>query len=163
VVWTARQLSADVRRYLGALPLTATLGDACLVHASPCEPGEWDYLTGPEDGFEALRAFDTRLAFVGHSHRPAVWSVGSSGPEFEATFRAWPVQVPLRPGRRYLINVGSVGQPRDRDPRAAWALWDVDRERVSIRRVPYDHRAAAARILAAGLPRPLAERLALGR
>jgi diadenosine tetraphosphatase ApaH/serine/threonine PP2A family protein phosphatase len=72
------------------------------------------------------------------------------------------VEVPLLDGRRYVINVGSVGQPRDRDPRAAYGIWDLEARRVSIRRVVYDHRAAATRILAAGLPRILAERLASG-
>jgi diadenosine tetraphosphatase ApaH/serine/threonine PP2A family protein phosphatase len=72
------------------------------------------------------------------------------------------VEVELERGRRYLINVGSVGQPRDRDSRAAYAMWDVDARRVEIRRVSYDHREAARRILAAGLPHILAERLAGG-
>lgn len=161
-VWTAGQLREDTARYLGALPLASDLGDARLVHASPRHPEEWDYLTSAADGFEAFAAFDTRLCFIGHSHRPAVWSVGSSGPDHAARFRAWPVRVRLRPGRRYLINVGSVGQPRDRDPRAAYAIWDVEAREVEIRRVAYDHRAAAAKILAAGLPRALADRLARG-
>ena len=109
-----------------------------------------------------FEAFETRVCFVGHSHRPAVWSLGSGGPDHEGRFSAWPVEVPLVDGRRYVINVGSVGQPRDRDPRAAYAIWDPEARRVSIRRVAYDHRGAARRILAAGLPRVLAERLASG-
>jgi diadenosine tetraphosphatase ApaH/serine/threonine PP2A family protein phosphatase len=68
----------------------------------------------------------------------------------------------LDDGRRYLVNVGSVGQPRDRDPRAAYALWDRDARAVSIRRVSYDHKRAALKILQAGLPAPLAHRLAHG-
>ncbi|MFI5327719.1 MAG: metallophosphoesterase, partial [Candidatus Rokuibacteriota bacterium] len=70
--------------------------------------------------------------------------------------------VRLDDGRRYLVNVGSVGQPRDRDPRACYAIWDREARSVTIRRVAYDHRAAAAKILAAGLPRALADRLAHG-
>jgi diadenosine tetraphosphatase ApaH/serine/threonine PP2A family protein phosphatase len=91
-----------------------------------------------------------------------MWSLGSSGPHHDESFRAWPVRIRLEDGRRYLINVGSVGQPRDRDVRAAYAVWDQDERIVSIRRVPYDHRAAAEKILAAGLPRMLADRLAHG-
>ncbi len=72
------------------------------------------------------------------------------------------MRIALEHGRRYVINVGSVGQPRDRDPRAAYAIWDVDRREVEIRRVTYDHRATAAKILGAGLPRLLADRLARG-
>ena len=71
-------------------------------------------------------------------------------------------RVRLEDGRRYIINVGSVGQPRDRDPRAAYAIWDRDERTVSIRRVDYDHRRAAAKIIAVGLPRALADRLAHG-
>jgi diadenosine tetraphosphatase ApaH/serine/threonine PP2A family protein phosphatase len=162
ILWTRDRLARDASRYLAALPLTATIEDATLVHASPRNPEEWDYLTSAEEGFDVFGAFDTRLCFVGHSHRPAVWSLGSGGPDHAATFRAWPVRIPLEHGRRYVINVGSVGQPRDRDPRAAYAIWDVDRREVEIRRVPYDHRATAAKILGAGLPRLLADRLARG-
>jgi len=162
ILWTRDHLPSDASRYLGALPLATTVGDATLVHASPRSPEEWEYLTSAEDGFSVFGDFPTRLCFIGHSHRPGVWSMGSSGPDHAASFRAWPLRIRLEAGRRYVINVGSVGQPRDRDPRAAYAIWDVERREVEIRRVPYDHRAAAAKILAAGLPRLLADRLARG-
>ena len=129
-----------------------------LVHASPVRPAEWDYLMSAEDGFEAFAGFTTRFCFVGHSHRPGVWSIGSSGPVYEPGAG----EIPLGRGRRYIVNVGSVGQPRDRDPRAAYAVWDVDERRVTIRRVVYDVSAARRKIVAARLPRFLAERLALG-
>jgi diadenosine tetraphosphatase ApaH/serine/threonine PP2A family protein phosphatase len=162
-VWTRERLAGDHRRYLAGLPLVATVGEASLVHASPDHPDEWEYLVAPEDGFGAFAAFASRLCFVGHSHLPAVWSLGSSGPDFTGRFAAWPHRIRLEAGRRYLINVGSVGQPRDRDPRAAYAIWDLDAGLVVIRRVPYDTEAAARKILAAGLPAVLAERLAGGR
>ncbi|OGK88542.1 MAG: hypothetical protein A2X52_18170 [Candidatus Rokubacteria bacterium GWC2_70_16] len=162
VRWTRAQLSDGVRSYLGSLPLTATLEDATLVHASPRRPEKWDYLLSAEDGFEVFGDFRTPLCFVGHSHCPGVWSLGAAGPEHAAWFTGWPAEVRLAAGRRYVINVGSVGQPRDRDPRAAYALWDLEERLVWIRRVEYDHRAAAARILEAGLPRVLAHRLASG-
>ena len=162
VVWTGTRLGGDARAWLAGLPLLATVDDATLAHGSPHEPEAWDYLVTPDDGFAVFGAFETRLCFVGHSHRPAVWSIGSGGPDHDEAFATWPVEVPLAAGRRYLVNVGSVGQPRDGDPRAAYALWDVDDRRVEIRRVPYDVRVAAEKILAAGLPRILAERLARG-
>jgi diadenosine tetraphosphatase ApaH/serine/threonine PP2A family protein phosphatase len=161
-LWTRGQLPPAALAWLGGLPLTAVVGDATLAHASPSHPEEWDYLLSAEDGFGVFGAFETRLCFVGHSHRPGVWSLGSSGPEHAGRFTAWPAEVPLEDGRRYLVNVGSVGQPRDRDPRAAYAVWDLEARRVEIRRVAYDHRDAARRILAAGLPRLLADRLASG-
>ncbi|MGH7386743.1 MAG: metallophosphoesterase family protein, partial [Candidatus Rokuibacteriota bacterium] len=106
--------------------------------------------------------FATRLCFIGHSHLPGVWSVGSGGPDHAGRLDAPEAQVHLDDGRRYLVNVGSVGQPRDRDPRACYAVWDLGARSVRIRRVPYDHVTAAAKILAAGLPSALAERLAHG-
>ncbi len=80
--WTQTRLDDDHRRYLAALPLRVDVGEATLVHASPAQPEEWDYLVSAEDGFGAFAGFTTRLCFVGHSHRPAVWSLGSWGPEF---------------------------------------------------------------------------------
>jgi len=161
-LWTGERLDDDHRRYLESRPLTATVEDATLVHASPRHPEEWDYLISARDGFDVFGDFSTRLCFVGHSHQPDVWSLGSSGPEHAGGAPSARERMKLEDGRRYIINVGSVGQPRDRDPRAAYAIWDQDERTVTIRRVGYDHRRAAAKILAAGLPRPLAERLAHG-
>jgi diadenosine tetraphosphatase ApaH/serine/threonine PP2A family protein phosphatase len=162
-LWTGRQLGDDHQRYIARLPLTSGVGDAWLAHASPDRPGEWDYLVSEEEGFAVFGAFDSRLCFVGHSHVPATWSLGGGGPDYEAAFATWPHRIRLEAGRRYLINVGSVGQPRDGDPRAAYAIWDVEARAVTIRRVPYDPRGPARKILAAGLPSVLAERLARGR
>jgi len=160
--WTGKQLDRGHRDYLGALSLLRTVEDATLVHASPRSPEEWDYLVSAEDGLQVFGDFTTRLCFVGHSHVPGVWSVGSGGPDHAGRLGAPEAQVSLDDGRRYLVNVGSVGQPRDRDPRACYAIWDREARSVTVRRVAYDLRAAAAKILAAGLPRPLAERLAHG-
>lgn len=159
VEWTAEGLDEDHRAYLAALPLCGTLGEATLVHASPARPDEWEYLTSAEDGFEAFAAFDTRLCFVGHSHQPGYWSIGSTGP----VRRAGAGDLALENGRRYIVNVGSVGQPRDRDSRAAYAIWDCAARRISIRRVGYDVAEARRKIFAAGLPRFLGDRLVDGR
>ena len=156
--WTRERLDDDHRAWLDSLPLAAEIGDATLVHASPAQPEEWDYVVSAEDGFAALGACLTRGCFIGHSHRPGVWSVGSAGAEHRPGGGA----VVREQGRRYLVNVGSVGQPRDRDARAAYAVWDVERGRVEIRRVAYDVAGARRKIEAAGLPRFLADRLAAG-
>ena len=156
--WTRRRLDGDHLAWLRARPLVAELDDATLVHASPAQPTEWDYLVSADDGYEVFAAFATRVCFVGHSHRAGVWSVGSSGRAHEPRARA----IDLEAGRRYLINVGSVGQPRDGDPRAAYALWDLAARRVTIERVPYDLPTAQRKILRAGLPRFLADRLPVG-
>lgn len=158
VAWTQERLDDAHRRYLSGLPLTAGLEGATLVHASPREPEEWEYLVSAEDGFDAFGGFTTRLCFVGHSHRPAVWSLGSGGPDF----LPGGFDVEIDAGRRYIVNVGSVGQPRDRDSRAAYAIWDVAARRITGRRIAYDVAAARRKIVRAGLPAFLADRLAVG-
>ena len=156
--WTQQQLDEDHRAYLGALPLITELGDATLVHASPAQPDEWDYLVTAEDGFAAFASFATRWCFVGHSHVPGAWSLGSAGPEHHPGA----VRLQSERGRRYIVNVGSVGQPRDRDPRAAYAIWDVEAGWLEIRRIAYDVSTARHKIVEAGLPRFLADRLTAG-
>jgi diadenosine tetraphosphatase ApaH/serine/threonine PP2A family protein phosphatase len=156
--WTREQLNDDHRAWLAALPLAREIEDATLVHASPAQPDEWDYLVTAQDGWAAFPHFTTRWCFVGHSHVPAAWSLGSSGPEHEDRLDVLRAEA----GRRYIVNVGSVGQPRDGDPRAAYALWDAAAGRVELRRVAYDVDAARRKIVAAGLPRFLADRLAKG-
>jgi diadenosine tetraphosphatase ApaH/serine/threonine PP2A family protein phosphatase len=157
--WTRDRLGPDARAWLAALPLVREIDDATLVHASPSHPDEWDYLIDAADGFAAFPAFSTRLCFVGHSHQPGAWTQGSWGRDH----RPGATAVTVEPGCRYIVNVGSVGQPRDRDPRAAYAVWDSERRQVTIRRVPYDVARAREKILAARLPRYLADRLADGR
>jgi len=163
-LWTRDALGEDHQRFLSALPLASILGEATCVHASPRRPEEWDYLLSAEDGFQAFGDFATRLCFVGHSHRAGAWSLGSSGPWYEdlAGSAFHDHRISFHAGRRYIVNVGSVGQPRDRDPRAAYALWDEEERSVTLRRVIYDHKAAATKILRAGLPSVLADRLAHG-
>jgi diadenosine tetraphosphatase ApaH/serine/threonine PP2A family protein phosphatase len=156
--WTRERLDDDHRAYLAALPLQREVEDATLVHASPAQPEEWDYLVTAEDGFAAFPHFATRWCFVGHSHLPGAWSLGSSGPDHHPGARV----LQSERGRRYIVNVGSVGQPRDRDPRAAYAVWDVEAGRTEIRRVVYDVATARRKIVEAGLPRLLADRLAAG-
>jgi diadenosine tetraphosphatase ApaH/serine/threonine PP2A family protein phosphatase len=157
--WTRQRLDDEHRAWLAALPLLREFEQATLVHASPSQPDDWEYVISAEDGHRAFASFATRLCFVGHSHLPGVWVQGSWGRSHEAGA----VDIILEPGCRYLFNVGSVGQPRDRDPRAAWVLWDADARRVTLRRVAYDVAATRSRIVAAGLPTFLADRLGEGR
>ena len=157
--WTREQLDREAVAWLDGLPLIREVDEATLVHASPAGPDEWDYLVSAEDGFATFGAFGTRLCFVGHSHVPRVWSSGSWGRDWEPH----PEAIAVEAGCRYIVNVGSVGQPRDRDPRAAYALWDSESRSITIRRVVYDVAAARTKIVAARLPRFLADRLGDGR
>jgi predicted phosphodiesterase len=131
--WTRERLDEDHRAYLAALPLVRELGDATLVHASPAQPDEWDYLVTAEDGFLAFGHFTTRWCFVGHSHVPGAWSLGSSGPEHHPGA----TRLAMERGRRYSVNVGSVGQPRDLNPRASFGFYDSIARTVTINRAEY--------------------------
>ncbi len=143
------QLSQDQLAYLAALPLTLEADGCTFVHATPQAPGAWQRLGSYLVAKEQFNAFETGVCFIGHSHVPAVM-----GDRLGATR--------VRRGGRYLINVGSVGQPRDGDPRACVGFFDTERFAYELVRVPYDVEAAAAKIRAAGLPKSLATRLFKG-
>jgi diadenosine tetraphosphatase ApaH/serine/threonine PP2A family protein phosphatase len=157
VAWTSGQLSTRTREWLSGLPLVHLADGTRLVHATPSDPAAWQYVFSAGDAEGELGTYQEPLCLVGHSHVPA---------NFEADGLRVRVSraevVPLVAGRRYLINVGSVGQPRDGDPRAAFLVYDTERQELAHRRVAYDIEKAAAKILAAGLPPFLATRLARG-
>ncbi len=146
VEWTYRALSEKERELLRSFPLKAEREQILLVHSTPHEPQEWEYIIDEVDAQHAFRSFSQKICCVGHSHVAAVYSED-------------PKLTPDKPGYRALVNVGSVGQPRDRDPRASWCLIDTDSWSIDIHRVEYDIDTAANKIRAAGLPPQLAERL----
>lgn len=160
--WNNDQLEPELRAYLQALPAQLPLPpEVTLVHASPRDP-IWEYILDVQTAKANLKHFDTPLCFVGHSHVPMIFANHADGQtEFQ---RGTPGQIlQLRPESRYIINPGSVGQPRDGDPRAAYALWDTDAATIRFNRVEYDIAATQQKMRAAGLPDMLAERLAFGR
>jgi diadenosine tetraphosphatase ApaH/serine/threonine PP2A family protein phosphatase len=154
MTWTRLQLDDERRSWLGGLPLLHEDPDAVYVHASLDDPAGWHYVHDARQAAANFSRQTRRVCFIGHSHHPGGWrDDGSSvkpgqGESFE------PAE-----GVRWLVNVGSVGQPRDHDPRASYALYDDEAGGVQLRRVAYDVAAAQAKILAAGLPEPLARRL----
>ena len=156
--WTARRLAAAQAAYLADLPLTQGLGDALYVHSGPRCPANWDYIHSVAEIEAALAAAPARLCFIGHTHTPFVW--GQDGKTARSLAARGPLV--LEEGTAYLVNVGSVGQPRDGDPRACFVLWDAAAGTLELVRVDYPIDAAQKKIMAAGLPPFLAERLALG-
>jgi diadenosine tetraphosphatase ApaH/serine/threonine PP2A family protein phosphatase len=164
--WTRAQLRADQLAFLSSLPLTATLHDALLVHASAHEPGQWEYVDRPAMATRCLRAaaaqWQLRKVFCGHVHEQLLYYRGADGRP-QAFTPSPGVPVPLGAHRDWLALVGSVGQPRDGDPRAMYALLDVAQARLAFHRIPYDHAGAAAAIRASGLPEGFAQRLERGR
>ena len=155
--WTAEHLTPENREWLGNLPYSIEWHGHRLVHATPSEPEEWHYVLSVADAEYELGAFRERLGFIGHSHVAGSFETDGAHVSY---VRGRTLQ--LRSGYRYLINVGSVGQPRDGDARAAWLCFDDERDTLVHRRVDYDVEAAGTRIRDAGLPPFLAERLRWG-
>jgi len=163
VEWTRKQLNDDEMRWLREMPFTETKMGVTLVHSTMDNPEGFGYVF---DHLQAEANFicqKTPLCFHGHTHCPLIYEKQMSGIyRIDAeglpndTFR-------LVPGRKYFINVGSVGQPRDSDPRSSYVLYDPATKCIRFRRLEYDFSAAQSRIRAAGLPERLAQRLEIGQ
>ena len=159
--WTCMQLSPKHCDLLENAPLVRTLGEATYAHASAHNPQAWDYLRRAEQILDCLAATSTRVTFIGHVHVPMIFYQTAAGTLRE--FNPEPgVPVPLSPACRYVVNVGSVGQPRDGNNAASYAIYDSDAAEVTVHRVPYDFVSAAQKILDAGLNAHFAERLVEG-
>ena len=162
-MWTGAQLTPDNLTYIRDLPMGPVEIDSVteICHGAPFDEDHYIF-----DGSDAQLAFEASahpLCLFGHTHLPAIFrlvdGVMSGGaPDGQAETR-----VPLQRGARYLINVGSIGQPRDGDPRAAYGVLDDEARDVTLFRVPYPVNQAQEKILSAGLPASLASRLAVGR
>ena len=154
------KLSTEQRAYLAGLPLTASNEHGQFVHASLNAPDKWHYVMRESDAREHFAAQTHRLCFCGHTHVPMVWHLSNTG-----NIKSWRGQgrIVLPAGGKTLINVGSVGQPRDLCPAARYVICDPQAGWVEFRRVDYDIRKARRKILRAKLPRFIAQRLALGR
>ncbi len=157
--WTARQLTSTDVDYLSGLPLTIEQGDFTLVHGSPREP-IWEYLLSTDVAKENFAYFKSPFCLVGHSHVPLVFSYTEDGTcsLHQFTTNAGPVLGKTR----LIINPGGVGQPRDGDPRASYAMYDSEARQVSLCRVPYDIRVTQERMMKHRLPASLIARLSYG-
>lgn len=166
--WTQKQLTPESLAFLDRLEgrKDNVHPDFTLAHGSPRHP-IWEYLLYPTEAAENFAHFETRFCLVGHTHKPVIFSQEQTGPE-ESLLQAYPpaTDIPLpiahTEGVRLIINPGSVGQPRDRDPRAAYAIYDDETGEFTFYRVPYDIAEIQRRMKKAGLPRRLIERLKYG-
>ena len=158
VAWTHQQLSLSQLDFLSKLPVSARDGDRLYVHANAYAPTAWGYVTARLDAVRSMHATDARLTFCGHVHEPLLFHLSSTGKVGD--FTPVPgVPIPLSPQRQWLVIPGSAGQPRDGNPAACYATFDTVSGDLTYHRVPYDHEAASAKVLAAGLPARLAQRL----
>jgi diadenosine tetraphosphatase ApaH/serine/threonine PP2A family protein phosphatase len=159
--WTRAQLSPGEQVFLESLPLVVREEGTCFVHASAVMPARWDYVDSADAAGRSARAAGRPWTFSGHVHHQMLY--GEDAKQRMVAFRPPAgVPVPIAPHRSWLAIVGSVGQPRDGDPAAAYALADFDAKSITFHRVPYDNLSAARKVRAAGLSEALAFRLERG-
>ena len=158
--WTAESLAAEHFERVKELPQgpIEIAERTSICHGSPLD--EDAYVFSDYDAFQIFSEHDADLVFFGHTHVPSLFAVGPAGLEVQVLHGSG--EMDLVPGSRYLLNPGSVGQPRDRDPRAAYMIYESETRTLSWHRLAYPIEAAQARILEAGLPSVLAERLVVG-
>ncbi|HTX19314.1 MAG TPA: metallophosphoesterase family protein [Bacteroidota bacterium] len=147
--WTGRTLSAANKVYLGERPMVWRSEGILFVHASPRMPELWNYIVSTDDALDALRAFEERICFIGHTHLPGIFSLAGRSRS-------------VAKEERFLVNVGSVGQPRDGNPMLAFGIFDSDAWSYELVRSEYDIHKATEKIIAAGLPEELGYRLMYG-
>jgi predicted phosphodiesterase len=157
VNWTRKQLDDSDKAWLRENKYVRLVASFCMVHATLDGPGRWGYVFDKLAAAASFTYQNTPVCFFGHTHVPVAFirdSVVRGG-----TYSKFKVE----PGRKYFVNVGSVGQPRDGNPFAAYAIYDMDEGTIELRRLNYDIPKAQAKIRAAGLPERLADRLSLGK
>jgi diadenosine tetraphosphatase ApaH/serine/threonine PP2A family protein phosphatase len=163
IEWTREQLTDAQREFLRTLPINVSEADRIYVHANVDAPAAWGYVTDLYSASRSLMAMrSAHIALCGHIHVPALYHMSPTG-KIASFEPVGGIEIPLSRHRRWLAVLGAVGQPRDGDSSACYALLDVDRETLVYLRVPYDIDRAASKIRAAGLPRRLADRLYEGR
>jgi diadenosine tetraphosphatase ApaH/serine/threonine PP2A family protein phosphatase len=158
IAWTRRQLDDRQRNFIAGLPLLVEEKDRLYVHGSADEPDQWNYVIEIDDAARSLIATQAHATFCGHTHVPALFHMSPTG-KFASFEPVEDVEIPLTAQRRWLAVIGSVGQPRDHNPAACYAVLDDERSALTYVRVPYDVESAARKIMQAGLPAMLAARL----
>ena len=155
--WTRDQLSEEQRKWLRSLRMVRQVSDFTVVHSTLDQPQVWGYVTNKFDAMSNFSYQFTDICFHGHTHVPRVFVRGTKVREEAAEL------VEIEKNLKYFVNIGSVGQPRDGDPRACYVIYDTEKRLIHFRRVEYDLATTQQKILNAGLPSRLAERLPEGR
>jgi len=158
--WTSQQLSREDIKYLENLPTTLETGDFTLVHGSPREP-IWEYMISISGAKENFSYFQSKYCLIGHSHMPLTFRKNEDGVCSFAQFNPDIRQIIGKD--RMIINPGAVGQPRDGDPRASYALYDTEISTIRLHRVQYNIEATQNKMTKLNLPLPLVSRLSFGK
>lgn len=156
ITWTRDQISEDDRTYLANLPYKVIKDNILFTHGTPGDPEKWMYIFNWFDAVDEFRNFSESICFVGHSHVPGIYEQSAPIPHDSGTLQ-------LNPDNKYIINVGSVGQPRDSDSRLSFAVLDQDNWTIEIVRLEYDIETARQKIIDNNLPQLLGDRLLMGR
>lgn len=154
IVWTAEVMAQTLKREIPALPYVRLESEMTFAHGSPDEPENFRYLMSVSDARPSFKKLEHSLCFVGHTHIPSCFCEAAQSAEYLK-----PGILRLASGERYILNPGSVGQPRDRDPRLSFGIFDSRERTFEIIRLPYENEKAALKIRRAGLPGVLADRL----
>jgi predicted phosphodiesterase len=157
VNWTRKQLSAEDRKWLRDLKYVRLVASFSIVHATLDGPQRWGYVFDKLAAAASFTYQNTSVCFFGHTHVPVAFvrdSMVRGG-----TYSKFKVE----PGKKYFVNVGAVGQPRDGNPKAGYVIYDMNEGTIELRRLDYDIPKAQKKIMEAGLPQRLADRLALGK
>ena len=155
--WTREHLTPEDKQYLNDLRLVRQVRDFTIVHATLDTPHKWGYVFNQLDASASFSYQHTSVSFFGHTHPPRAYV--RDGPVMSIPLD----KLRFEMGKKYFINIGSVGQPRDGDWRSAYVIYHTDKNFVELRRLEYDIHTAQKKILAAGLPKRLADRLAIGK
>jgi predicted phosphodiesterase len=154
--WTREQLTAEQRLWLKRLRMVRQVSDFTIVHSTLDQPVHWNYVTNRYDAISSFAYQFTQVCFHGHTHVPRIYLKGEKVTEVPAD------SIVIEPGAKYFINAGSVGQPRDGDPRACYVIYNQETKHIAFRRISYDIERTQSKIIKAGLPHILADRLAEG-
>lgn len=161
VEWTRQQLDQGQLDFIRDLPMQFEIEDNLFVHANAWAPDRWEYVDGTMEAARSMRATTANITFCGHVHTPSLYHMNQAGKVGSFT-PVSDLSVPLSKLRRWLVQPGSVGQPRDGNPAACYAIFDTQQSELTFFRVPYDTETASQKVLAAGLPASLAQRLIHG-
>lgn len=159
ILWTVDNLSESSNEFLSKLSLRAKLDDFEIVHANPENPKNWDYILSIDEAIFNFSYFDSQICFHGHSHAPIIFIETTDKNYFYLREN----HIQIKDDERYLINVGSVGQPRDSNPASAYGILDTEQKKYQLVRVPYNFRETQEKMKKRQLPNFLIERLANGR
>ncbi len=149
VYWTAEQLTEENKTYLSSIPMTVVKENVMFVHSSPTAPEAWDYIVDPDEASHAIRQVDEKICFIGHTHVPGIFSERGRAKHITRE-------------EQFIVNVGSIGQPRDGNPMLSFGIFDSSVWEFDFIRSQYDIQTAAEKIYAAKLPEELGNRLMYG-